>query len=143
MGAVMSRERDARVTSRMSPEDRLVHQRLEAWSRWSAEARHSTGLSPIARMMELGLVAAGADSAPVSMPEAIMEVETAVGTLPKVEERVIRRYYLHWEPTEITAKMLRMSIRDLQRLLKQARFRIGITLDLNARRSGGISTNVE
>lgn len=129
------KQRDARAANRLDPETLIVHRRLEAWARWSRETSMvgGSGTSPIARMMEFGINGAGASSAPVEMPDSISEIESAVGTIPKQEERAIRRYYLHWEPVEVSAGAMRVTVRELQRLLQKARWRIGITLDLNAR----------
>ncbi len=134
MAAVMQ-ERDARATNRMDPETLVVHRRLEAWGRWGKDSQVQgfASSSPIARMMEFGINGAGAGSPPITMPEAIAEIDWLLTTIPKNEERAIRRYYLCWEPIEVSARALHMSVRDLQRLLQKARFRIGVSLDLNAR----------
>ncbi len=135
MREVVERERDPRSTNRMDPETRVIHGRLEAWARWSrdAEARGFSAGTAISRMMEMGINGAGAPTPPVEMPEAIAEIDEAVSALPAAEMKVIRRYYLRWEPTEVSAAALRISVRELQRLLWMARHRIGWTMTLKGK----------
>ncbi len=135
MASVPERERDPRAVNRMDPETRVIHRRLEAWARWSrdAEARGFSAGTAISRMMEMGINGAGAECPPVEMPEAIAEIDEAVSALPKPELKAIRRYYLRWEPTEVSAAALRIEVRELQRLLQLARKRISWTLTLRGK----------
>jgi hypothetical protein len=121
----------------MDPAARVVHRRLEAWASWNAdtEARGFPLSTPIARMMKYGVAGAVAAPVPVEIPDAIADVDAAVGTLPQAEAQAIRRYYLRWEPIEASARALRLTPRQFQALLKCARMRIEMTLDYYARLS--------
>ncbi len=129
------RDRDQRGLSTMDPAARVIHRRLEAWARWNAdtEARGLPSSATIARMMRYGVSGAVSGPVPVDMPEAIAEIDAVVSRLPPAETEAIRRYYLRWEPIEVSARALRLTVRDLQRLLQRARLRIQVILDYHAR----------
>jgi hypothetical protein len=86
-------------------------------------------------MMRRGVSGAVAGPVPVDMPEAIAESDTMVSRLPPAEAQTIRRYYLHWKPIDVSARTLRMSARDLQRLLRRARLHIEVILVYHARQA--------
>lgn len=133
MSAVLSR--DGRCANRMDEESRTVHQRLEGWARWAKShllsAYPSTTI--LARMIECGVVGAAAMAGPIEIPEAVAETDAAVKRLPMLEREAIYRYYLYWEPIEVTAKALNLVVRDLQRLLQRARIRISTTISICTR----------
>jgi predicted amidohydrolase YtcJ len=135
-------ERDARTLNRMGADAKLIHLRLEVWARWSKENVQSGAwarANTISRMMVYGAVGASQSGAPVEMPEPIAETECAVRCLPAAEQSAVRRYYLHWEPSEVAARHLRLTVRELQRLLHRARMQIQFTLEYQSRNAAKIS----
>ena len=130
----VTERRDPRSCNRMDAETLIVHRRLEAWGRWNAEVIIGRRRHVIDRLMTFGAVGAGSAEPPISMPEEIDEVDQAIDALPTISRDRIRRYYLIWEPMHVTAHVLGLSVRDLQRRLRDDRFRIGAALDMQAAR---------
>ena len=129
MSVEASEIRDGRTMNHMDPEGKRVHARLEAWARWSRDAslRALPAVSVIGRMMEYGaLGAAQAGRPPISIPEEIALVDAAVARLESLDQRVLKAYYLHWETIETSAHRVHRSVRQLQSLLKRARWRLAI-----------------
>lgn len=117
---------DKRATSNMAPEIRMLHMRLEAWARWSREK--TPGGWPdrtiLGRLIEEGPGAGHSSTAPTEIPAAIAEIDRAVAHLTGDDRRVIREYYLRWEPREVLARRLRLTPKRLDGILNRARWRI-------------------
>jgi len=117
---------DRRSLSNMAPEIRVLHQRLEAWAKWSRE-RISTGWPErtiLGRLIEEGPGASHSSGAPTAIPDAIAEMDRAVGHLTGDDRRVIREYYLRWEPREVLARRLRLTPKRMDGILNRARWRL-------------------
>ena len=119
-------EIDRRAMSRMPPDIKLVHMRLEQWARW-AKDKPPNGWPErtiLGRLIEEGPGASHCTSFTSDIPDHIAHVDRAVGHLSHDDKRVIRAYYLSWMPREFLAIKLRISPRRLDTILNRARWRI-------------------
>lgn len=98
---------------------------LEAWARWGKAAL--PGWPPktlLARVIECGFTGA-AQSQPIpEMDEAVQAVERAVLRLTEIERRVITKYYIAWEPGEVSARECGVGFDSYRQILKRARGRV-------------------
>lgn len=117
---------DGRCMSRMSDDVRIVHIRLEAWGRWAKEGM--PGALPartlLGRVIDEGPGAGQSQHQLGEMPEPIAQTDRAVAHLPHEDRKVIRTYYLHWQPRELLAEHANMSMRRFDAVLNRARWRL-------------------
>ena len=117
---------DRRAMSRMAPDIKLVHMRLEAWGKW-AKDRAPNGWAErtiLGRLIDEGPGASHSTATVTEIPEAIAETDRAVAHLSGDELRVIKSYYMSWVPREILALRLRMRPKQMDRVLTRARWRL-------------------
>jgi hypothetical protein len=125
-------ETDARARSHMDPQMSAVHARLEEWGRWCHEHSnpwpHRTALG---RIIDQGFTGA-AQSGPghTELPEAVALTDAAVARLCQIDQTAIKTYYMRTEPIECCARRLRMGKRQLQNLLRRARWRLAVYMGL-------------
>jgi hypothetical protein len=128
MSAVMVEfERDNRTMNHMDPETKLVHARLEEWGSWAkdAEIRAWPSITPMGRMVEEGPHGAGQQTKPpISMPDTVAQIDSAVAKLGAIDKMVIKRYYQCWQPIEVMARLSGMRVRQFQNVLRRSRWRI-------------------
>jgi hypothetical protein len=124
-------ERSARTMNHMDPETKMVHSRLEKWGKWSrdCEARAWPEATMLGRLIEQGpMGAAQSGKPPISMPDDVAAVDAAVARLGDIDKGVIKSYYMRWETIETTARRNGMRLRQLQNVLRRARWRVAIYL---------------
>lgn len=120
-------EKDRRAMNHMDGETKAVHFRLEAWATWAKDhvIRAWPATTPMGRAVEEGIHGAGQQGRPpISMPQHIEQVDKAVARLGDIDGRVIKRYYLHWEPREIMARHFGWRVKKFDNVLKRARWRV-------------------
>jgi hypothetical protein len=125
--------RDKRRVNHMDPETRIVHARLEAWGAWAkdAEIRAWPASTLLGRMIDQQAVgAAQSGRPPISMPDEIAKTDGAVCRLNAVDKKAIQLYYLKWQPIEGHARAMHMRVRQFQNVLRRARWRLALYLDL-------------
>jgi hypothetical protein len=130
---VDTQTRDKRVTNHMDPDTRAVHARLEAWGAWArdGEIRAWPVATMLARVIEQGTSgAAQGGRPPVAMPDEIAAVDAAVCTLGAIDKQAINLYYIKWAPNEIHARKMNMRERQFRNVLRRARWRLALRLDL-------------
>jgi hypothetical protein len=116
----------------MDPESKVVHIRLEHWGklcadRWSPWP-HNTLLGKI---IEYGLSGAAQAGKPMeTIPEEVAETDAAVAKLNWTDKRAVSVYYTRQEPVEACAKRCHMRIRQFQNVLRRARWRIALHLNV-------------
>lgn len=115
---------DRRSLNRMSIDTKIIHARLEAWAKWSKENQGDWPSRTLLGRMADGELPSTASRPPISMPDAIAITDKAVGRLRTDEQGVIRAYYQHWEPIDITARKLHMTVEKLKTILERARIRL-------------------
>jgi hypothetical protein len=131
--AVMNDTRDKRRVNHMDPETRLVHSKLEVWGAWAKDSdiRAYPSVTYLARWMEQGIHgAAQQGKPPVSMPDEIAAVDAAVCRLNAIDKQAVQLYYIKWAPVELHARRMRMRPRQFQNVLRRARWRLALFLDL-------------
>lgn len=108
-----------------------VHIRLEEWAKWAQSGLESISwpsVTLLGRMEEQGPTGASQQgSPPITIPDEIAQVDTAVARLEPIDKGVIRAYYLSWAPPE-TLWMGCIGVRSafgFRVILKRARWRIG------------------
>ena len=131
MGIRMTR---SRAMNRMDEETKLVHLRLEEWAKWARDPGiagfpHQSITEKAAKYGKLGIPQEPLHKPEPMMPESVAVVDAAVSRLGEIDRRVIRAYYLHWEPVEVMARRCGMRVRQFQNVLRRARWRIGGFLD--------------
>jgi hypothetical protein len=125
--------RDKRVMSHMDPDTKAVHSRLEAWGAWAkdGEIRAWPASTILGRMIDQQATGASQSGRPpISMPDDIAAVDAAVCALNDIDKRAIRIYYLKWAPIEVHARLMHMRVRQFQNVLRRARWRLALRLDL-------------
>lgn len=125
--------RDKRRMNHMDPETRVVHSRLEAWGAWAkdAEVRAWPASTLLARMIDQQAAGAAQGSKPpISMPDQIAATDAAVCKLNAIDKRAVQIYYLKWQPVESLARMMHMRPRQYQNVLRRARWRLALWLDV-------------
>ncbi len=123
----MTGDRNLRSMNNMDPDTKVVHLHLEEWGRWAkdAEIRAWPSTTPMGRAVEEGLHGAGQQTKPpISMPNHIAVIDVAVARLGQIDQKVIKRYYQHWEPVEVMARRVNMRVREFQNVLRRGRWRI-------------------
>jgi hypothetical protein len=63
------------------------------------------------------------------MPDHVAVVDAAVSKLGDIDRRVVKSYYLKWEPVTVMARHHHMRVLQFQRVLRRARWRIMGYLD--------------
>ena len=130
---VTTETRDKRRVNHMDPETRIVHAKLEAWGAWAkdSEIRAYPSANYLARWIEQGIHGAAQEGKPpISMPDEIAAVDAAVCKLNVIDKQAIQLYYIKWAPVEIHARKLRMRPRQFQNVLRRARWRLALFLNL-------------
>lgn len=120
-------DRDRRSMNHMDADTKAVHLRLEEWGQWSKghEVHAWPSTTPMGRMVEEGPHGAGqASKPPVEMSERIAQVDAAVAKLGDIDKRVVKHYYVFWEPREVMARKMKMNVKKFENVLKRARWRI-------------------
>jgi DNA-directed RNA polymerase specialized sigma24 family protein len=125
--------RDKRRVNHMDPETKVVHAKLEAWGAWAkdSEIRAYPSVSYLARWIEQGIHGASQQGRPpVSMPDEIAAIDAAVSRLNAVDKKAVQLYYLKWQPIEGHARTMHMRVRQYQNVLRRARWRLALFLNL-------------
>lgn len=110
----------------MSPEDRVIHIRLE---QWGSETRQRANGWPektlLGRLIEQGPMGAPqAGSPPVELSEAAAHIDVCVAKLCQIDQRALKLYYQQWMAREDLARRLHMRERQAQNVLRRARWRV-------------------
>lgn len=127
-------ERDRRTMNHMDAETKIVHARLEEWSRWAKDVgiagypRQSL-TEKAAQYGKLGIPQESNYKGEPMMPDHVAVVDSAIARLGDIDRRVVRTFYLHWEPTEVMARRCSMRKRQFESVLRRARWRICGFLD--------------
>jgi hypothetical protein len=112
------------------PQVDAVHVRLEQWAAWANSGLESIGWPPstlLGRMIDQGPTgAAQQGSPPITIPDEIAEVDSAVARLEPIDKGVISAYYLNWAPPEVLwmGCIGVRSAHSFRVILKRARWRI-------------------
>lgn len=122
---------DRRCLSHMAPELRPVHVLLERWGAWvvSGQPRQWPERTTLGRVIDEGPGASHQTAPQDAMPREIEPVELAVLSLPHLDRSVVRQEYTHWQPTEVAARRLNVSVSRYTRVLWRARWRVRGYLD--------------
>ncbi len=118
---------DGRTCNHMDPETRFVHGLLETWGKTCADRfRAWPNTTVLGKLIEFGPMGAAQPGKPVeSIPEDMARVDAAISKLGQIDKKVIVAYYTRYEPPEVVARRLHMRYRQLQAVLRRARWRIG------------------
>lgn len=130
---VMTETRDKRRVNHMDPETKIVHAKLEAWGAWAkdSEVRAYPATNYLYRWAKEGIHGASQEGRPpVSMPDEIAAVDAAVSRLNAIDKRAVQLYYIRWQPLENHARTMHMRVRQYQNVLRRARWRLALFLDL-------------
>lgn len=133
----VSVERDSRAMNHMDPESKLIHAQLEEWARWARD----TGImgypkqsltEKAAQYGRLGIPQESNYRAEPLMPEHVARMDAVVASLCQTDQQAIKGYYCRWEVAdaglEALARRLSMRVRQLQNVLRRARWRIAIKM---------------
>ena len=113
----------------MDPETKEIHLRLEEWARWAKDwgiagyPRQSL-TEKAATYGKLGIPQEPLHKPEASMPDRVAVIDAAIAKLGDIDRRVVRMYYLNWEPTNVMARRMKMRERQFQNVLRRARWRI-------------------
>jgi hypothetical protein len=125
--------RDLRRVNHMDPETRIVHARLEAWGAWAkdAEVRAWPSITLLGRMIDQQACgAAQSGRPPISMPDEVAKTDAAVCKLNAIDKQAVQLYYIKWAPIEVHARKMQMRPRQFQNVLRRARWRLSLFLNL-------------
>jgi hypothetical protein len=130
---VMS-ERDPRSMNHMDPDTKLVHARLEEWAKWAKDPGiagypHQSLTEKAATYGKLGIPQEPLHKMEPMMPDHVAVIDAAICKLGDIDRRVVRSYYLKWEPVTVMARHHHMRVLQFQRVLRRARWRIMGFLD--------------
>lgn len=120
----MSDERSGRVLSRMDPEMKATHLRLEGWAKWAKENVRAWPERTLLGKLCDGELGRTENRTPTTMPDHIASVDAAVSWLGAIDQKVIKAYYLNWAPPEFAARRVHMRLTQFQNVLRRARWRI-------------------
>lgn len=116
----------------MDDETKLVHARLEEWSRWFlGKVLVGPITCSLGKVIEYGPAGAGHQGPPSPEPEVphhVVVVERAVCKLPQIDRNAIHTYYGHrgLMIEQVAMRMRpRMNLHKFQKVLRRARWRIG------------------
>jgi hypothetical protein len=129
-------ERDSRCMNNMDPDTKLVHARLEEWSRWAKDLgiagypRQSL-TEKAAQYGKLGIPQESNIRSEPMMPDHVARMDAAICRLGDVDRKAIKLYYLNWDVAENLARKMDRSMRRAQFLnvVRRARWRLGAFLD--------------
>jgi DNA-directed RNA polymerase specialized sigma24 family protein len=126
IGVAMSSEYDKRALSHMAADIRAVHYRLVEWATWSKDEIPNDWPKQtlLGRYVEQGDAIFSRSAKTHEMPIQVAETERAVLHLTGLDRKVIERYYRHWEPKEVRARKLGITVKRFDSLLNRARWRI-------------------
>lgn len=121
--------RSSRSMNHMDPETKLVHARLEEWSKWAKDPGiagypKQSLTEKAAQYGKLGIPQESNYRAEPSMPDHVAVIDAAVCRLGDSERKVVQIYYLRWEPVSVMARRVSMRERQFQTVLQRARWRI-------------------
>jgi DNA-directed RNA polymerase specialized sigma24 family protein len=125
--------RDARRVNHMDPETKIVHGMLEAWGAWAkdSEIRAYPAATYLHRWAKEGIHGASQEGRPpVSMPDEIAAVDAAVCRLNATDKKAVQIYYIKWQSAEVSARAMHMRVRQYQNVLRRARWRLALFLNL-------------
>lgn len=117
-----------RVCNHMDPETRLVHSLLVEWGSVCRDTHRAWSSGTVlSKLIEFGPMGAGQSGKPnETIPDRLAHVDAAVSRLGAIDKASIKEYYTRGEePLEAVARRLRMRTRELQNVLRRARWRIG------------------
>lgn len=131
---VMMSERDRRSMNHMDPDTKAVHARLEEWAGWAKDIGIAgyprQSLTEKAAMYgKLGIPQEPMHKPEPMMPDHVALIDAAVSRLGDIDRRVVKTYYLKWEPVSVMARHMSMRERQFQTVLRRARWRICGYLD--------------
>lgn len=129
---VVTETRDKRCVNHMDPETKIVHGRLEAWGAWAkdAELRAWPVRTLLGRMIDHQAIGAAQSRPPISMPDEVAKTDAAVCRLNPIDKKAVQLYYLKWQPIEGHARAMHMRVRQYQNVLRRARWRLALYLNL-------------
>lgn len=122
-------KRNPQAMNHMDPETKLVHARLEEWAKWAKDngilgyARQSL-TEKAAQYGKLGIPQESNYKSEPMMPDHVAAVDAAICRLGAIDTRVVKAYYLRWEPTAVMARRLSMREKQFENVLRRARWRI-------------------
>jgi hypothetical protein len=129
-------ERDRRAMNHMDPDTKLVHARLEEWSRWAKDTGiagypHQSITEKAAKYGKLGIPQESLHKPEPTMPDHVARVDAAICRLGDVDRKALRLYYLSWDVAENLARRMDRSMRWRQFLnvVRRARWRVAGSLD--------------
>jgi hypothetical protein len=129
-------ERDRRAMNHMDPDTKLVHARLEEWSRWAKDTGiagypHQSITEKAAKYGKLGIPQESLHKPEPTMPDHVARVDAAICRLGDVDRKALRLYYLSWDVAENLARRMDRSMRWRQFLnvVRRARWRVAGYLD--------------
>jgi DNA-directed RNA polymerase specialized sigma24 family protein len=106
---------------------------LEAWARWARSGLSGLGWPPstlLARIIEGGVTAAAQKGGvAIERDELCETIERAILRLHERERRVLVRWYMHWEPLQVSADSMSMSASLFRLVLHRARQRVADYLE--------------
>lgn len=129
----MNETRDRRRVNHMDPETKIVHEKLEAWGAWAkdSEIRAYPAATYLHRWAKEGIHGASQQGRPpVAMPDEIAAVDAAVCRLNATDRKAVQLYYIKWQPIESLSRLMQMRPRQYQNVLRRARWRLALFLDL-------------
>lgn len=104
---------------------------LEQWASWGKQGV-GIGWPPmtlLAKVIEQGFAGAAQPGPVPEMSELVQAVERAVLRLDARERKVLTKYYVHWQPIEVSARYCKMSPANFRTVLHRARRDVGTYLE--------------
>lgn len=96
---------------------------LEQWASWGKQGV-GIGWPPmtlLAKVIEQGFAGASQPGPTPEMGEMVQRVERAVLRLKPLERKVITKYYVYWQPLEVSARYCHVSPSNFRTVLHRAR----------------------
>lgn len=106
---------------------------LEEWAKWCHDGAAQLGwprATLLARVIRWGFTGASQAGPLPEMPEDVLRVEQAVLRLKNIEQQVVKKHYLYWQPIEVSARHCHMSPNRFRVLLHRARNNLSHALAL-------------
>lgn len=122
-----------KAMNHMDPETKLIHAQLEEWAKWARDMGimgypKQSLTEKAAQYGKLGIPQESNYKSEPLMPEHVAKLDAAIASLCQTDQKAIKGYYCRWEPIEALARRLSMRVRQLQNVLRRARWRLAIRM---------------
>jgi len=122
---------DRRALNGMDEYTRTIWRRLEVWAKdvIGDQPRAWPRETLLARVIKFGPLGASQNGAPVFMSAEALAVDAAVAKLCEIDRTVLMERLMSSDPIEVSARKLKMRVRQVQNVVKRAVWRVGGYLD--------------